>query len=146
MQQTAQSQLHQDGGHTVNLQDPASGKNLHEDHPKLKKIKTRTTIIEQREGNSSYYEQYNNSYFAYTCKKGGWDCMRHYEIIAAGCLPVFKDFDMCPKYVLTTWPTLLQYDANIFYYTISIFIFFLSHIHFAPHTPHIYIFICFFKI
>ena len=76
----------------------------------------RSTYIYNTE--DAYYEQYNNSYFAYTCKKGGWDCMRHYEIIAAGCLPVFKDFDMCPKYVLTTWPTLLQYDANIFYYTV----------------------------
>ena len=63
MQQTAQSQLHQDGGHTVNLQDPASGKNLHEDHPKLKKIKTRTTIIEQREDEDLVYERIKDSRF-----------------------------------------------------------------------------------
>lgn len=36
-----------------------------------------------------YYEGYQNSYFAYTWKKGGWDCMRHYEILANGCIPYF---------------------------------------------------------
>jgi len=26
-----------------------------------------------------YYEQYQTSSFAITCKKGGWDCLRHYD-------------------------------------------------------------------
>lgn len=36
-----------------------------------------------------YYKGYQNSFFAYTWKKGGWDCMRHYEILANGCIPYF---------------------------------------------------------
>ena len=62
-----------------------------------------------------YYNQYNNSFFGYTCKKAGWDCMRHYEIIAAGCLPFFDKFELCPKYTMTNWNTSLQYDINQLY-------------------------------
>jgi hypothetical protein len=43
----------------------------------------------------AYYKQYTDSYYAYTMKKGGWDCMRHYEIIAAGCIPYFSDLEKC---------------------------------------------------
>ena len=35
-------------------------------------------------------------------KKGGWDCMRHYEIMANGCLPLFVDFDNCPDTTMTS--------------------------------------------
>lgn len=42
-----------------------------------------------------YYADYQRSYFAITCKKGGWDCMRHYEILANGCIPYFIDIDKC---------------------------------------------------
>lgn len=38
-----------------------------------------------------YYKDYQRSYFALTWKKGGWDCMRHYEILANGCIPYFVD-------------------------------------------------------
>lgn len=34
-----------------------------------------------------YYDDYSRSYFAVTRRKGGWDCMRHYEILAAGTHP-----------------------------------------------------------
>jgi hypothetical protein len=43
-----------------------------------------------------YYEDYRRSYFAFTWKKGGWDCMRHWEILACGCVPYFSDLDRCP--------------------------------------------------
>ena len=65
-----------------------------------------------------YYKQYNESYFGYTTKKGGWDCMRHYEIIATGCLPFFDNYEYCPKYALTNWPSNLQYDVNQFYFDV----------------------------
>jgi hypothetical protein len=42
-----------------------------------------------------YYQDYQRSYYAITCKKGGWDCMRHYEILANGCIPYFLDLDKC---------------------------------------------------
>jgi hypothetical protein len=61
-------------------------------------------------------------------KKGGWDAMRHHEIIAAGCMPYFAEIESCPEQTLfnfrrpyfeqarhlhDTWP---QYKAS--YYTI----------------------------
>jgi hypothetical protein len=52
----------------------------------------------------SYYNQYSQSYYALTFKKAGWDCMRHYEIIAAGAIPFFVDLDKCPEGVMTFLP------------------------------------------
>lgn len=43
-----------------------------------------------------YYRQYQESYFALTMRKSGWDCMRHYEIIANGCVPYFPNIEHCP--------------------------------------------------
>ena len=63
------------------------------------------------EDEDSYYNDYRKSFFAYTCKKGrdeviteGWDCMRHYEILACGCIPFFTDVEKCPKYTLRRFP------------------------------------------
>jgi hypothetical protein len=46
-----------------NHQDPASKTNLQEQQPKLKRIKTRTTIVEHREDEDLVYEQIKNSRF-----------------------------------------------------------------------------------
>jgi hypothetical protein len=43
-----------------------------------------------------YYDDLSRSWFGLTCKKGGWDCLRHYEIIAAGSLLLFRDYDKKP--------------------------------------------------
>lgn len=43
-----------------------------------------------------YYDDLASSWFGLTCKKGGWDCLRHYEIIAAGSLLLFKDYNEKP--------------------------------------------------
>jgi len=51
-----------------------------------------------------YYQQYAESYFGRTMKKGGWDCCRHYEIIAAGCLPYFENLESCPPRTLGFLP------------------------------------------
>lgn len=51
-----------------------------------------------------YYQQYRDSYFAYTCKKAGWDCMRHYEILANGCVPWFTDIEKCPINTMVNFP------------------------------------------
>jgi hypothetical protein len=53
---------------------------------------------------TSYYQHYAQSYYAFTCKKIGWDCLRHYEIIAAGCIPYFTDLEDCPENTLVTFP------------------------------------------
>jgi hypothetical protein len=63
------------------------------------------------EDEQSYYDDYRRSFFAYTCKKGrneviteGWDCMRHYEILACGCIPFFTDVEKCPEHTLRRFP------------------------------------------
>ena len=38
-----------------------------------------------------YYSDYASSYYGLTHKKAGWDCMRHYEILANKCIPYFVD-------------------------------------------------------
>ena len=43
-----------------------------------------------------YYADMNRSWFGLTCKKGGWDCLRHYEILASGALLLFKDYNIKP--------------------------------------------------
>jgi len=52
----------------------------------------------------SYYFDYKISKFAVTFKKEGWDCLRHYEILANGCLPYFTDLDKCPSGTLVNFP------------------------------------------
>lgn len=51
-----------------------------------------------------YYSDYGQSKFGITIKKFGWDCMRHYEILANGCIPLFLDIKECPKYMLASFP------------------------------------------
>jgi hypothetical protein len=48
-----------------------------------------------------YYNEYRQSFFATTIKKAGWDCMRHYEIIANGCIPYFPNIEKCPTHTMT---------------------------------------------
>lgn len=59
-----------------------------------------------------YYNEYRTSRFAVTRKKGGWDCMRHYEILANGCIPIFEDLEACPVFTMTTFPKELVLKAN----------------------------------
>ena len=51
-----------------------------------------------------YYQDYNESRFAFTEKKAGWDCLRHYEIIGNGCIPYFHDIEKCPEHTLHNFP------------------------------------------
>ena len=52
----------------------------------------------------TYYDMYSNSIFAITNKKLGWDCLRHYEILMNGCIPLFFNIENCPKLILKTLP------------------------------------------
>lgn len=58
-----------------------------------------------------YYKDYQRSYYAITCKKGGWDCMRHYEILANGCIPYFLDLDRCDSNTMYFLPRELIKEA-----------------------------------
>jgi hypothetical protein len=63
-----------------------------------------------------YYAEYQSSYFAMTTKKAGWDCMRHYEIIANGCLPYFPDIEQCPLFTMVLFPKDLAIRSNQLYH------------------------------
>lgn len=60
---------------------------------------------------TSYYKDYQSSIFGRTSKKGGWDCMRHYEILANGCIPWFTDLENCPPGTMTHFPKDIVIDA-----------------------------------
>ena len=64
------------------------------------------------EKEKDYYKGYQDSYFAFTCKKGGWDCLRHYEIMANGCIPIFTDIELCPRNTLTNLPKTILQDVK----------------------------------
>ena len=58
-----------------------------------------------------YYKDYQESRFGVTLKKGGWDCMRHYEMLANGCLPYFLGLENCPENTLHNFPKELAKQA-----------------------------------
>lgn len=60
---------------------------------------------------SSYYKDYQQARFAVTLKKAGWDCMRHYEIMANGCIPYFVNIETCPLNTLKFFPKQLCSDV-----------------------------------
>ena len=67
----------------------------------------------------SYYKEYQNSLFAFTYKKGGWDCARHYEILANGCIPYFPTIEECPKNTMFSLPRELIIEGNKLYEEIN---------------------------
>ena len=56
-----------------------------------------------------YYDDLARSYFGITMRKGGWDCMRHYELLAAGALVMFKNFDAKPPLCAPQCPHFISY-------------------------------------
>ena len=64
---------------------------------------------------TDYYNQYKESLFAITTKKAGWDCMRHYEILANGCIPYFPDIEICPVNTMALLPKKLIIEGNELY-------------------------------
>lgn len=66
-----------------------------------------------------YNTEYKKSMFALTHKKGGWDCLRHYEILANGCIPYFTDIDCCPPSTLALLPKQLIMEGNELYNKLS---------------------------
>ena len=53
---------------------------------------------------NDYFNDYRRSYFAFTWKKSGWDCLRHYEILGNGCIPLFLDIEYCPNTNMVSYP------------------------------------------
>lgn len=83
------------------------------------KVKEYATIIPGNlstyiyDNEQDYYKGYQESYFGVTFKKGGWDCLRHYEIIANGCIPYFPDLSQCPQHTMLSFPKKLVLESNI---------------------------------
>jgi hypothetical protein len=70
--------------------------------PLIPNFNNEYTFNESQE--NDYYNMYRESIFGITMKKCGWDCLRHYEILASGCIPLFTNIDQCPLYTMTTFP------------------------------------------
>mmetsp|Transcript_16623 Transcript_16623/g.55395 ORF Transcript_16623/g.55395 Transcript_16623/m.55395 type:complete len:657 (-) Transcript_16623:18-1988(-) len=60
---------------------------------------------------ADYFDDYSRSYFAITRRKAGWDCMRHYEILAAGAIPYFFNLTSLPRQTMMTFPRGLVIEA-----------------------------------
>jgi hypothetical protein len=43
-----------------------------------------------------YYQDLRESRYGITTKRAGWDCLRHYELAANGCVLCFRDLDLKP--------------------------------------------------
>lgn len=62
-----------------------------------------------------YYDDYRVSLFGRTHKKGGWDCLRHYEIMACRSIPYWTDIEECPELTCTNMPKQLLIQAKALY-------------------------------
>jgi hypothetical protein len=62
----------------------------------------KSTYIYQTE--EAYYAQYAESYYAATMRKAGFDCLRHYEIMANWCIPYFRCLENVPAMIMTKLP------------------------------------------
>lgn len=60
---------------------------------------------------ASYCNDYQSALFGHTRKKAGWDCLRHYEILANGCIPWFAGLDKCPSQTMVHFPKALVLEA-----------------------------------
>jgi hypothetical protein len=61
---------------------------------------------------TDYYNGYAISKYAVTTKKGGWDCLRHYEILANNCIPYFPNIEKIPLYTMHVFPKNLIIETN----------------------------------
>jgi hypothetical protein len=77
---------------------------------KINKTQIKATVVPGRphtyvfHNENDYYQDYNLSLFGETKKKGGWDCLRHYEIIGSNCVPLWGDIKQCPERICMTLP------------------------------------------
>lgn len=60
----------------------------------------------------AYYDDYRRSYFGLTYRKGGWDCLRHLEVMANGCLPYFPGLGELPRLTMAHYPKIIMAQAQ----------------------------------
>lgn len=73
----------------------------------------KSTYIYKNE--KDYYNGYKIARFGLTCKKSGWDCMRHYEILANGCIPYFPGIEKMPPTTMINFPKEIILETNRLY-------------------------------
>ena len=85
----------------------------HRDYAQVIAGRKNTYAFTVRDENE-YTHSYRIARFGHTKKKGGWDCARHWEIVAAGSVPFFEDIAYCPRYTLAHLPRSLALEARHF--------------------------------
>jgi len=67
------------------------------------------------EREADYRRDLQNAKFGITMKRAGWDCLRHYELAANGCVPCFRDLHLkpatCAPYGLVDGENCLAYRS-----------------------------------
>ena len=58
-----------------------------------------------------YYDDMAQSWFGLSCRKGSWDALRNYEIIAAGAVLLFRDYIHKPKYASPVGVPAISYST-----------------------------------
>uniref|UniRef100_A0AB39JBT8 Glycosyltransferase n=1 Tax=Florenciella sp. virus SA2 TaxID=3240092 RepID=A0AB39JBT8_9VIRU len=76
------------------------------------KVKKRYICSYEFNKENDYYNAYKEAKWGFTKKKNGWDCLRHYEIIANGCLPLFENLENCPESIMSNFPKKLLIEAK----------------------------------
>ena len=51
-----------------------------------------------------YFASYRAAMYGYTKLKAGWDCNRHYEILAQGTAPWFEQLELSPAHTMMHLP------------------------------------------
>jgi hypothetical protein len=82
-------------------------KQLHQTHVQDSEFTQDTAYKFTRE--DDYYDDLARSCFGITMRKAGWDCLRHYEMLAAGTLVMFKHFDQKPPLCAPQCPYFISY-------------------------------------
>lgn len=68
----------------------------------------------------SYYTMYAESCFALARRRGGWDCLRQYEIMMCVTIPFFLGIQKCPPPTMTSLPKkLLETIQEQYFYVFS---------------------------
>ena len=72
----------------------------------------RTYVFDKEE---DYFADYQKSQFAITGAKAGWDCLRHYEIMGNGCMPLFENIHEGPRHIMMHVPKALLTKIMFWY-------------------------------
>ena len=64
-----------------------------------------------RTAEQEYLMLYRESFFGVTKCKGGWDALRHVEILASGCMPLWIDLEFLPRSTGAFYPRKLIQQA-----------------------------------